>query len=351
MTDEHVRFDRQGAWGVVTLARPKALNSLTREMCARIDAQLRSWADDDAVAAVLIEGEGERAFCAGGDIRWLATTARDDPQEAAGFFRTEYRLNALIARYPKPYIALMDGICMGGGVGVSAMAGRRIVTERTIWAMPECGIGMIPDVGASYVLSRMPGGLGLYLALTGDRLSGEDCLVTGIATHLVPSGGIGACRDALLGSDLSGDALAAIDRALKSHEDANPGGIVGSLKDIDHHFTAPRSLGDLMDDLDKHGGAFGEGALEKIRPGSPTSMALTFRLLKEAPATFDDCIRREFCVTAHLMEGPDFLEGVRAQIIDKDRKPAWQPSRIEDVDPARIDWYFTEPAGGPLVLD
>jgi enoyl-CoA hydratase/carnithine racemase len=349
MTDD-ITFDRHGEWGLITLDRPKALNALTTAMCAAMDKTLREWADDDGVKAVLIEGAGERAFCAGGDVRWLATTAKDDPAEAATFFRTEYKLNNLIAGYEKPYIALIDGICMGGGVGVSCMADRRIVTERTMWAMPECGIGLVPDVGASYALNRLRGGTGLYLALTGARLSGADCLTAEIATHLIAEDNLESTREALLGADLSGDTLAAVDGALGAYNPADPGKLVHSMRDIDQHFANVESIPALKASLEEIGGAFGQGCLEQMAPGSPTSQVLTLRLLKDAPGNFADAISREFCVTAHLLEGPDFLEGVRAQIIDKDRDPKWQPARAEDVDPQRIDWYFSTPEHGALEL-
>lgn len=351
MSDQDILFSREGDWGIVTLNRPKALNALNSDMCVRMDEQLRQWADDDRVKAILIEGAGEKAFCAGGDIRWLVDTAKEDHVEAATFFRKEYRLNNLIAHYDKPYIALIDGICMGGGVGVSCMADRRIMSTRSMWAMPECGIGLIPDVGASYALNQLKGGIGLYLALTGTRMTGPDCLSAEIATNVVADDAVDATRKALLDADLSSDnALRAIDEALGQHNVSDPGEFVHSMRDIDQHFGRVESVEKLKADLAETGGTFGQGCLDRMAPGSPTSQALTLRLLKDAPDGFSECIKREFCVTAHLLEGPDFLEGVRAQIIDKDRDPKWQPANIEDVDPARIDWYFTEPDGGPLKL-
>lgn len=350
MSEADVRFERVGDWGRIILDRERALNSLTSAMCEAIDTQLRAWADDASVRAVLIEGAGDRAFCAGGDIRWLATTAKEDHGEAATFFRKEYKLNNLIAHYPKPYIALVHGICMGGGVGVSAMAARRIMTRGTTWAMPECGIGLIPDVGASYVLSQMPGGLGLFLALTGDRLKGRDCLEAGLATHVIEDDARADVSAALLDASLGGDALAAIDAALAPFAQDDPGRIAMLREDVDRLFADVSDVRALKDKLESEGRAFGQKALEQMKPGSPTSMALTLRLLNDAPPTFSECIVREFCVTAHLMEGPDFLEGVRAQIIDKDRDPKWQPATLADIDPARIDWYFSEPTGGHLAL-
>lgn len=349
MTND-VLFETRGGWGVITLSRPKALNALTADMCIMMDSQLRSWAEDDAVKAILIEGEGEKAFCAGGDIRWLAETAKNDPVDAATFFRTEYRLNNLIAHYKKPYIALIDGICMGGGVGVSAMADRRVVTERTLWAMPECGIGLMPDVGASHFLRQLKGGLALYLALTGARLRGSDCVTAGVGTHLVSSENIGHFREALLSADLSGDVLATIDEVLQKVSSPEQGPIANLLRDIDRYFLKVDSVDQLFASL-KDAGTFGDACVDAMKHGSPTSQALTLRLLNQAPDGFSACIAREFCVAAHLMEGPDFLEGVRAQIIDKDRDPKWEPASLEGVTAAMVDRYFAEPEGGPLALD
>jgi len=350
MTEIGVHFAKEGAWGVITLDRPKALNSLTLDMCLSMQGQLEAWATDDSVTAVLIEGAGDRAFCAGGDIRWLASTAKDDPLKAASFFRTEYKMNNYIAHYPKPYVALVDGVCMGGGVGVSATAVRRIMTKRTIWAMPECGIGLMPDVGASYILNQLPGGLGLYLALTGARMTGEDCLAGGIATHTIDDERLSAVREGLLQADLAGDPLKAIDAVADQWAIEPQGDYLAIRDDIDRLFTNVQSFEALFQSLEG-AGAFGDKALAAIRPGSPTSLALTLRLLNEAPKTFSECIVREFCVAAHLMEGPDFLEGVRAQIIDKDRNPNWQPSELSAVEPGALDRYFEPPSDGPLALN
>lgn len=349
MTDIGVRFEQNGGWGVITLDRPKALNSLTLAMCSAVQDQLSAWADDDGVQAVLIEGAGDRAFCAGGDIRWLTETAKNDPLEAASFFRVEYKLNNFIAHYPKPYIALIDGICMGGGVGVSATADRRIMTKRTVWAMPECGIGLMPDVGASYFLRQLPGGLGMYLALTGTRMTGEECLAGELATHTVDEAQLGEIRAALLGADLAGDVTAAVDAIIDPYTITPKGPYLDNREAIDALFLRVPSFDVLFERLES-AGDFGARALEAILPGSPTSLALTLRLLNDAPEAFSDCIIREFCVAAHLMEGPDFLEGVRAQIIDKDRKPRWSPADLSAIEPGVIDRYFETPSDGPLAL-
>jgi enoyl-CoA hydratase/carnithine racemase len=349
MTDD-IEFSRQGAFGVITLSRPKALNSLTADMCASMDDRLRRWARDESVRAVLIEGEGERAFCAGGDIRWLATTATQDPVEAATFFRTEYKLNNLIASFEKPYVALIDGICMGGGVGVSAMADRRIATTRTMWAMPECGIGLIPDVGASYVLPKLEGGLPLYLGLTGARLDGAGCLAAGVATHLVDDERAEELKAALFAADLSGDARAAIDDTLKPFAVAAESQIAEQRSDIDRLFASAETAAELVERLVQDDSPFAADCLKLMEPGSPTSQALTVRLMRDAPDKFADCITREFRVTSRLLEGPDFHEGVRAQIIDKDRNPEWQPAALSEVTDGMLDRYFQEPEGGDLQL-
>jgi len=350
MADTDILFSREGDWGVITLDRQKALNSLTKAMCEQMDAQLRQWADDDSVHAVLVEGAGDRAFCAGGDIRWLATTAKESAAQAATFFRVEYKLNNQIAHFPKPYVALVDGICMGGGVGISAMATRRVMTERVMWAMPECGIGLMPDVGASYFLPRLEGGMGMYLALTGTRLNGADCRAIGLATHLTLSERLDDLCTNLLQDDLTTGALEAIDAVLSSFDAEAPSELAKAQRSIDEHFGRVTDPIALIRALEAADSDFATAALKSMQPGSPTSMALTVQLLNDAPENFSDCMRREFCVAAHLMEGPDFLEGVRAQIIDKDRNPQWNPATIKDVQAAAIDRYFTEPERGPLAL-
>ena len=345
MTDD-IEIERHGAWGVVTLRREKALNSLTKAMCAALDEALAEWAADDAVRAVLIEGAGDRAFCAGGDIRWLAETAKHDPAEAASFFRTEYRMNTRIHAFPKPYVALIDGICMGGGVGVSAGASHRIVTDRTMWAMPECGIGLIPDVGASFHLQAVPRAAALYLGLTGARLQGKDLIALGLADAMVPAERLPKLRDQLLALDLRGDAAARINAALPDQT----GSVSSPVTQAASAFADATGIEDALARLAASPQPAEKAAAERLLAGSPTSLALTWRLLTEAPDAFEACIAREFRVAAHLMEGPDFLEGVRAQVIDKDRQPQWSPAELSAVTDAMLDRYFTTPQGGDLDL-
>ena len=340
-TDE-IHFERRGPLGLAVLRRPKALNSLTLGMCRALDARLADWADDAGVRAVVLRGEGDRAFCAGGDIRWLHDTAKRSPAEAAGFFRTEYRLNTRLQEYTKPVIALMDGVTMGGGVGLSAPARYRVATERTLWAMPECGIGLIPDVGASWHLNRLAPGVGLWLGLTGERLDGEACAAAGLATHLAASGDLDAMIEALAAAKLDGDADAVIADVLGT---AGRGG--ARVLGVPEAFGPTSSLTELIEALR---GSAGQAALAKMTSGSPTSLALTHRLLTGAPDAFREAIAREFRVAAHLMEGPDFHEGVRAQVIDKDRLPRWSPDSLDGVTDAMVDRYFEVPEGGNLDL-
>ena len=349
MSDD-IRTGKQGAWGVITLTRPQALNSLTTEMCLAIDQALAAWAQDESVKAVLVEGEGERAFCAGGDIRWLYKKGQEDPEDAGNFFRAEYRMNTRIAKFPKPYVALIDGICMGGGVGISQSGTHRIATERTVWAMPECAIGLFTDVGTSYMLPRLPDGIGNYLAFTGTRLEGADCLTAEVATHVVPSEALPALRAALLGLGDDGEFAMAISHLVGEVASSRPGDIVEMLGAIREYFGTVESLPALMSALNREKDGFGGYCLDRIGRGSPTSLLINHKLLAEAPDTFEACIAREFNVAANILWGHDFYEGVRAQVIDKDHRPKWSPARLADVDPAEIDRYFGVPTGGPLDL-
>lgn len=342
-----IRTEEQGAWGVITLTRPKTLNSLSMQMCQAIDDALSKWADDDRIKAVLIEGEGEKAFCAGGDIRWLNDTGKQDPVAAAQFFRVEYRMNTRIAHYNKPYVALMDGICMGGGVGISMSASHRVATGRTLWAMPECGIGLIPDVGASYALPRLPSGMGNYLAFTGTRLKGADCLTAEVATHMVDEEDLPTIREKLLSLDPSGDAISGV---LDDAANRRPSDLIEMLETIRVFFGSIESVPDLTKKLKDEKDSFRAHCLDAINKASPTSLLLTLQLLNEAPENFAACIAREFNVVANIMNGHDFYEGVRAQVIDKDRQPSWNPEKLADIPQADIHAYFETPAGGPLDL-
>jgi len=337
--DDEVLVETRGALGLLTLNRPQALNALNKGMCATLHAALDAFAADAAVRAVAIRGAGGRAFCAGGDVVsvWHAGRAGTDGWER--FFATEYRMNAAIAAFPKPYVALIDGVTMGGGVGVSVHGSHRIATERTLWAMPETGIGMVPDVGSSAVLGRM-GPLGRFLALTGARLDGAEALAAGVATHYAPSDRL----DALLGALADGQA---VDDAVGLAADApGPARLAGNRAAIDRLF-AGRTVGAILAALDGEAAAGGEHSAwaakeaATVRRMSPTACVLALELLaRGAHASVRAALENEYRAVLRLKAGHDFYEGVRAQLIDKDRAPKWVPETLDAVDGAEIAAHF-----------
>lgn len=345
---EDISISQHGAWGLIRLTRPKALNALTEAMCAAMLAAFRDWREDDSVQAVLIEGEGEKAFCAGGDIRWLYDTAKQDPAAAAEFFRTEYTNNAQMFSFPKPIVALMDGVTMGGGVGISAPARFRVASDRTLWAMPETGIGLFPDVGGSYYLSRL-GAMGLYIGLTGSRLDGHDLVATGLATHYTPAESMGDLRETLLAmADPAENGVAA---TLGRFHRAGDSALAADAGETDRLLQDVPSLSALFDRLRTDGNAFAEQTLATLERMSPTSMAITLEAWQRGAAmSFNDVLEMEFAVASHLMASHDFIEGVRAQIIDKDRNPQWQPDHVDAVTPALTDRFFAPLENAPLRL-
>ena len=348
--NDEVRFSTRGPLGLITLTRPKALNALTLDMIRAIGPQLAAWARDSAVKAVVIEGEGERAFCAGGDVRAVWEAGRAGQHKAgqeglitADFFRAEYRLNRQIQSYPKPYVALIDGITMGGGVGLSIHGLVRLATERTLFAMPETAIGLFPDVGGSYFLPRLPGGLGLYLALTGARLKAADCLYSGIATHYAPAAELPRVFDALLGCDWSQGAsgLRAALRGVTGQPDE--AGTLAALRPaIDRCFKDKDSVEAVLAALAAEDTPWGQETLELLARRSPTSLRVALEQLRRgATLGFDDCMVMEYRLSqAAMRPGSDFYEGIRALLVDKDHAPKWNPARLQDVTPTLVDAYF-----------
>ncbi|MBV7257686.1 enoyl-CoA hydratase/isomerase family protein [Pacificimonas sp. WHA3] len=344
MTDD-VLFETRGRLGLITLNRPKALNALNRAMCNAIYTQLGEWADDDGVNVVAITGSGEKAFCAGGDVVGLYNGRGDGSSDWEDFFGDEYRMNHRIGTFEKPYVAIIDGITMGGGVGLSIHAPYRIATERTLFAMPETGIGLIPDVGGTHALSHMPGEIGTYLGLTGARLKAEDCLYAGIATHYTQSGNVEGLITALASDvDSVTDVMVQFERppgqppALKTHRES-----------IDRHF-AKTSVEEIMASLSM-GDDWAEAQRDLLMRMSPTSMKITLRALREgADDDLAGCLKREYRLVGNIKAGHDFYEGIRAQLIDKDRKPRWNPSNLRDVTADMVDSYFAVPPHGDLRL-
>lgn len=344
MTDE-VQFETRGRLGLITLTRPKALNAINTGMCAAILDQLEAWETDDAIGVVAIQGEGERAFCAGGDVVGLHRAGKAGSADWEEFFATEYRMNHKIGTYAKPYVAILDGITMGGGVGLSIHAPYRIATENTLFAMPETGIGLIPDVGGTHALPRLPGELGAYLGLTGARLKAEDCLYAGIATHYTAAANVpGLLTELAQPVDTPADVIEQFEAAPEQ-----PPTIEAHRAAIDGHFAGPR-VEDIMASLSM-GDEWAEGQRDILMRMSPTSMKLTLRALREG-ATDDlaGCLKREYRLVGNIKNGHDFFEGVRAQLIDKDRKPRWDPSNLRDVTDDMVASYFEKPPHGDLKL-
>lgn len=340
-----VLFERRGALGLVTLNRPQALNAITLDMARALDRTLDAWETDAGVAAVLILGAGGKAFAAGGDIRRLYD-AMSDPEDdyPTIFFAEEYALNRKIKRYPKPYVALYNGIVMGGGVGVSVHGSHRIATDRTVFAMPETGIGFFPDVGGAYFLPRLKDGLGAYMALTGGRLDGGDCLAEGLADAYLP---VERTDDLIRALAETGDVASAI-AAVSAP--APEGRLAAGRDAIARCFAQPR-LADVIEALESEGTEWAAKQLQAIRTKSPLAVAVAWEQMKRgADADFDECLKLEYRLALASCDVGDFREGVRALIVDKDNAPKWRHARIEDVEPEDVLRCFAPPPVGDLAF-
>lgn len=335
-------ISRMGRLGVVRLNRPHVLNALAPAQFSAIHRQLAAWAMDDSVCAVLLEGAGDRAFCAGGDIRavWDAR-ARGDDAVNRDLFRDEYRLDRLIHHYPKPIVSLLDGIVMGGGAGISINGRFRVATERSVFAMPEATIGFFPDVGATHFLSRCPGAMGLYLGLTGARLRAADMVWTGLATHFVESEALDALKSALAEGESVEAALA------QFHGDPGTAPLAADAESIERCFTQDIAQS-IPTALAEQRGEWAEAARAALAAASPTSLAVIFRQLTEGRAMdFDTAIGREYVLACRFLAGHDFYEGIRAVVVDKDKAPRWQPDCLALVSDAAVAEYFV-PLGEEL---
>ncbi|MBO1332792.1 enoyl-CoA hydratase/isomerase family protein [Streptomyces sp. VRA16 Mangrove soil] len=324
-----------GHAGRVLLNRPRALNALTPPMLRRIAAALDDFAHDPGVATVVIEGAGERGLCAGADIRLFHDDARSGDHFASeAFLRAEYRLNARIAHYPKPYVALMDGIVMGGGVGLSAHGGIRVVTERSRVAMPEVTIGLVPDVGGTYLLARAPGQLGTHLALTGEAAGAADAILCGLADHHVPSASLNDLR-----TDL---ARLPAPEAVARHAVAAPEGRLAEQRPWIDACYAADTVEEIVDRLLASGETAAKEAAETILSKSPTAVKTTLASLRRAADMdrLEQALDQEFRVTCAALDTHDLPEGIRAQIIDKDRAPAWHPAVLTEVTAADVERSF-----------
>ncbi|HEY1797414.1 MAG TPA: enoyl-CoA hydratase/isomerase family protein [Stellaceae bacterium] len=340
--NDDILFEVRGRLGLVTLNRPQALNAFTLDMYRRLDPVLRAWESDPAVGAVAIRGVGERAFCAGGDIRAIYEAGRgigqdhptSGPRLTRDFFREEYGLIRRVHRYAKPYVALIDGITMGGGAGMALNGRYRVATERTVFAMPENGIGLFPDVGATRFLNACPGRIGRYLGLTGARLGAADALYCGLATHFVPF----ARLDDLLAALAAGEDFARFT--------ADPGEppLRARQTEIDRLFAAD-TVEAILAGLD-------QATQKSVLRGSPTSLKIFLRQMDIGrDYDLEAALKLEFRIGQHVMAGHDFYEGVRALIIDRDQKPAWQPATLGEVDAAMVDGYFAPLGDRELTFD
>jgi enoyl-CoA hydratase len=334
-----VAFAREGQLAHIVLNRPAALNALTLDMIRAIAPRLAGWAQDPGVATVAITGAGEKAFCAGGDVRGLYEAKQSDPHAPVlrDFFWNEYRLNRRIHRYAKPYVAILDGITMGGGVGLSVNGAIRVATDKTLFAMPETAIGLFPDVGGSHFLPRAPGALGVYLALTGRRLKAADMIYCGFATHYVPSAEVPALLAALGSQPVEG--------ALSMSRDPGPAPLAAERAAIDRCF-GHATVEAILEALTAEGSAWAHKTREGLARMSPTAMKVSLRELQRGRGlAFEDCMRMEFRLSQASMHGHDFFEGVRALLVDKDNAPRWRPASLAAVDEALVERHFQPPAG------
>ncbi|HEV2160962.1 MAG TPA: enoyl-CoA hydratase/isomerase family protein [Stellaceae bacterium] len=342
MSSDEIIFERRGGLGIVRLNRPKALNTLSLGMYRRFAPQLVAWGDDPAVNAIVVMGEGGRAFCAGGDVRAIYDARQAPGNDTADFFREEYSLIAHVHRFPKPYIALMDGIVMGGGAGISVNGSHRVATEKTLFAMPEVQIGLFPDVGASRFLNLCPGRLGLYLALTGRRINAVDTLYGKFATHYIPSDRLPVLVDALATlSWQAGRARTQIDATLARFA-ADPGAsaLAAIQPDVDRIFAAP-SVEAIMATLARESAAWAKQAHAAMTRASPSSLKITFRQLTLGRGmSVEAALALEYRLTQHVLAADDFFEGIRATLVDKDNAPRWRPGSLASVTEKAVDGYF-----------
>ncbi|MBO6687961.1 MAG: enoyl-CoA hydratase/isomerase family protein [Henriciella sp.] len=353
MTDS-VLTKTEGGVGYITLNRPEALHALNFDMCETILAALRVWAQDPAVQLVVIDhADGSRGFCAGGDIAMLRESGMSDGKEARAFFAEEYRMNAVIKAFPKPYLALMDGVTMGGGVGLSVHGSHRVATERTLFAMPETGIGLFPDVGGGWFLPRLRGELGTWLALTGARLKGADVAAARIATHFLPSELLQNLKLQIAEADFSAGAAEMLGEILSRLTHSIPAGSFEPHMDVINTCFAGDSAEAIVAALEADGSEWGTKQLETIRTKSPETVKVALRQVREGGAceTFEDNMRMEYRIGWRKVQSPDFIEGVRAVIVDKDHAPKWSPDTLEGVSDHDVAKYFEPLCENELSFD
>lgn len=334
---------REGAAGVIRLNRPKAINAMTLEMSIGIDSALDRFEIDSAVSVIILEGAGERGLCAGGDIRGLWENSREGGDLGARFWRQEYVMNARIAKYPKPYVAFMDGLVMGGGVGLSGHASHRVATDRTKLAMPEVGLGFFPDVGGTWLLSRSPGEIGTYFGLTGQTMNGPDAIHAKFADAVVPAARWPELREALT-RVRQGATAADVTKLINGFATGETAGPVAANEPVIDALFGFDRMEDIFAALKRDGSEFALATLKTLNEKSPRGMVVTLKLLRLArtASSLEECLVREYRAALEVFRSDDFREGVRAAVIDKDRNPTWSPPRIEDVTPQMLAPYLAE---------
>jgi len=351
MSEAEVLCELKGHLGLITLNRPKALNSLTAGMCEIIHTQLKAWEADARVRSIAVVGAGDKAFCAGGDVVQVVKAAKEGGDYHHRFFSSEYRMNVAIDECSKPFVALVDGITMGGGVGVSIPGDFWVATEKTLFAMPETGIGLFPDVGGGWFLPRLPGEVGMYLALTGARLKADDLFAIGIASHVTSSDKIPAIIEALAADETG--SMDSVGDILDAHNH-QPGSapLADYFDRIDDLFNADQ-VETILSYLAQSDDPWAAKQLDILSHMSPTALKLTHAQLRRGGAmtNFRDNMQMEYRLVLRCAEGHDFPEGVRALLLDKDKSPKWSPARVEDVSADSIEAYFAPLASGDLDLD
>ncbi|XP_033024592.1 3-hydroxyisobutyryl-CoA hydrolase, mitochondrial isoform X1 [Lacerta agilis] len=353
-SSSEVLLEKKGCAGVITMNRPKALNALNISMIRQIYPQLKKWEKDPDTFLIIIKGAGDKAFCAGGDIKAIAEAGRAGEGITQYFFREEYTLNNAVGTCQKPYVALIDGITMGGGVGVSVHGHFRVATEKTVFAMPETAIGLFPDVGGGYFLPRLSGKLGYFLAMTGFRLKGKDVHRAGIATHFIEAEKMAALEKDL--TELKSPSKENVADILDSYHkkckiDQEKEFVLGEHMDKINSLFSANSMEEIVQNLKKDGSPFALKQLETITKMSPTSLKMTLRQLREgASLSLQDVFTMEYRLSQACMQGHDFYEGVRAVIIDKDQSPKWKPAVLEEVTDEYLDSCFKSLGSGDLKL-
>jgi len=342
---------REGSAGIIRLNRPRAINAVTLEMFRGVDKALDQFEAEAAVSLVLLEGAGDRGLCAGGDIRALYDSSQVKGDLGKILWREEYILNARIAKFPKPYVAFMDGIVMGGGVGLSAHSAHRVVTERTKLAMPEVGLGFFPDVGGTWLLSHSPGEIGTYFGLTGQTMNGPDAIYARFADAVVPSSQLPVLRNVLteVRPGTASSEVGALIDDFASGESAGP--VAATEPRIDAWFGHDR-MEDIFAALQRDGSELARATFRTLNEKSPRGMVVTLKLLRlaRASSSLEQCLAREYRAALEVFRSDDFREGVRAAVIDKDRNPKWSPSRVEDVTPEMTAPYFADIGADELVF-